>query len=287
MTDEERLLRHFHDLAGKAYAQDRPIFTGFLNEAEQSLLLTHADEFSYCGFALFGGTQGCQRQMACFAPAEDTAYPIACIKIEPKQQKFADLLTHRDFLGAVMHLGLERECVGDILVKDNLGMLFCTQSMAAYIAENIDSVRHTAVRCTVMDKPPEEMLFKLEEQLSRPPVSGPTPSSRACSVYRAKKPTRCFLPKKLPLTPGSLKTTAISSSRAMSFRFGVTANSFLTESFPFPKKEKATAGYGFTHSKQPFYRLRAAQTAASTTPSTTATPAATRAIVAHGAWLLT
>ena len=165
MTDEERLLRHFHDLAGKAYAQDQPIFTGFLNDAEQSLLLTHADEFSYCGFALFGGTQGCQRQMACFAPAEDTAYPIACIKIEPKQQKFADLLTHRDFLGAVMHLGLERECVGDILVKDNLGMLFCTQSMAAYIAENIDSVRHTAVRCTVMDKPPEEMLFKLEEQL--------------------------------------------------------------------------------------------------------------------------
>lgn len=287
MTDEERLLRHFHDLAGKAYAQDRPIFTGFLNEAEQSLLLTHADEFSYCGFALFGGTQGCQRQMACFAPAEDTAYPIACIKIEPKQQKFADLLTHRDFLGAVMHLGLERECVGDILVKDNLGMLFCTQSMAAYIAENIDSVRHTAVRCTVMDKPPEEMLFKLEEQLVQ------AASERADAVIARlfrlsrEEANALFFAKKLPLTPGSLKTTAISSSRAMSFRFGVTANSFLTESFPFPKKEKATAGYGFTHSKQPFYRLRAAQTAASTTPSTTATPAATRAIVAHGTWLLT
>ncbi len=165
MTDDERLLRHFHDLAGKAYAQSRPVFTGFLNEAEQSLLLMHADEFSYCGLEFFGGTQGCQRQMACFSPEETTVYPIACIKIEPKQQKFADRLTHRDFLGAVMHLGLERDCVGDILVKDNLGMLFCTQTMAAYIAENIDSVRHTAVRCTILDKPPEEMLFKLEEQL--------------------------------------------------------------------------------------------------------------------------
>lgn len=166
-NENDLLLRHFHDLAGRAYGESHCAFTGFLNTAEQELLLTHKDEFAYCGVTLYGGTEGCERQMAAFGtdslPGE--AFPIACVRIVPKQQKFADALTHRDFLGAVMHLGLDRECVGDIWIKDNMALLFCTAAMADYISRNIESVRHTAVRCDVTGEVPQEMQFTLQEQL--------------------------------------------------------------------------------------------------------------------------
>ena len=40
-------------------------------------------------------------------------------------KKFADELTHRDFLGTLMGLGIKRETIGDILTDDNCGYVFC------------------------------------------------------------------------------------------------------------------------------------------------------------------
>ena len=49
----------------------------------------------------------------------DEKFPIVCVCAKPLIQKFADELTHRDFLGALMNLGIKRELVGDIIVDDS------------------------------------------------------------------------------------------------------------------------------------------------------------------------
>ena len=41
-------------------------------------------------------------------------------------EKFADNFSHRDFLGAIMNLGIEREVVGDIAIKGKKAYIFCT-----------------------------------------------------------------------------------------------------------------------------------------------------------------
>ena len=41
-------------------------------------------------------------------------YPIRCIRISPLSKKFSETLTHRDYLGALIHLGIERSRLGDI-----------------------------------------------------------------------------------------------------------------------------------------------------------------------------
>ena len=46
-------------------------------------------------------------------------FPISCLCVRPAARKFADELTHRDFLGALMNLGIDRSVLGDIIVKDN------------------------------------------------------------------------------------------------------------------------------------------------------------------------
>ena len=44
-----------------------------------------------------------------------------------------------------MNLGIEREMLGDIFVNSNRAIIYCVESMAAYIIENLTRVKHTTV----------------------------------------------------------------------------------------------------------------------------------------------
>ena len=66
-------------------------------------------------------------------------------------EKFADTLSHRDFLGALMNLGIERDVLGDIKTGDKQAYLFCLESISEYIIDNLDKVKHTNVKCKIVD----------------------------------------------------------------------------------------------------------------------------------------
>lgn len=95
----------------------------------------------------------CERQMVKFGSEEmfgyDEEFPISCVVIEPLLKKFAEKLGHRDYLGAIMNLGIERSVIGDIFVKDTTAYVFCVDRIAQYIADNLDKIRHTNVKCTI------------------------------------------------------------------------------------------------------------------------------------------
>lgn len=129
---------------------------------EQSELLSLRLEVP---FKLYGGYDGAERCIAAFGyDCESAPFPITYIKIEPTAKKFADKLTHRDFLGSLMGLGLKREVLGDILIHDSTGYLMCLDSVAEYIAGNLDKVRHTSVKCTVVNELPGDVQSEPEEQ---------------------------------------------------------------------------------------------------------------------------
>lgn len=109
--------------------------------------------FSYVDYSLYGGAEMCERQMVKFGSEEmfgyDEEFPISCVVIEPLLKKFAEKLGHRDYLGAIMNLGIERSVIGDIFVKDTTAYVFCVDRIAQYIADNLDKIRHTNVKCTI------------------------------------------------------------------------------------------------------------------------------------------
>lgn len=116
-------------------------------------------------FRLYGGYDGAERCIAAFGyDCESALFPISYIKIEPSAKKFADKLTHRDFLGSLMGLGLKREVLGDIIIADNTGFLMCLDSVTEYIAGNLDKVRHTSVKCTVVNELPGDVQNEPAEQ---------------------------------------------------------------------------------------------------------------------------
>ncbi len=155
----QQLKKRFMELGEKSYQQNIYTFTGFLGMSEQEVFFRTAQAMKHVPFTMWGGSENCERQMVRFGSKEELGYeeefPIVCMEISPLLEKFADNLNHRDFLGALMNLGIERNTLGDILIKQKTGYLFCTERIAPYITENLDKIKHTNVKCRILEEVPE------------------------------------------------------------------------------------------------------------------------------------
>ena len=164
---EDRLLKkRFSELAARADSQGYWTQTAFLSPAEQALLLTLRLPFPP---VLDGGYLYAERRIAAFGSEAlfgvPYASPVVCLCMEPLSHRFADELTHRDFLGSLMGLGLEREVFGDILLQGNTGYVFCLDAMAPFIQENLTQVKRTSIRC--FPAMPPSQAFQLPEAKAR------------------------------------------------------------------------------------------------------------------------
>ncbi|MCI5495347.1 MAG: YlmH/Sll1252 family protein [Eubacterium sp.] len=157
------------DLAEVSFSQGRYTFTHFLSLAEQDEFYTIEPELRYAGITVSGGCDGTERQMIRFGNPEEfgyeEAFPISCIHCRPMAAKFAEKCNHRDVLGALMHLGIEREVVGDIWVMEKESYFFCLASMKDFICDNLTKIRHTNVVCEEMQEIPQAIkpVLKREE----------------------------------------------------------------------------------------------------------------------------
>lgn len=141
----------FLELAKRSYEQNTYTFTGFLGLTEQSLFWEIEKEVAFAGYTLEGGNSICDRKVVRFGKQEELGYeeefPIVCIKMTPLIKKFSDEFSHRDFLGAIMNLGIDRSTIGDIFIQENEGYVFCLSSISDYILESLDKVKHTNIKC--------------------------------------------------------------------------------------------------------------------------------------------
>ena len=165
---EELLQKRFVELAKKSYDSGIFLFTDFLGLSELSLFEEIKGEIRGIPYTLFGGADGCERVMIRFGDNEGLGYelpfPISTLKIEPVSQKFADKLTHRDFLGAILNLGIERSRLGDIIISDNVGYLFCTKGIAPFILSELTRIKHTDVKVDEIEEVPVDTLYRLQRR---------------------------------------------------------------------------------------------------------------------------
>ncbi len=165
-----QLKNRFLDLAEKAYSQNIFTFTSFLGLNEQDIFWQVESKLQYAGHAFWGGTENADRKMIRFGNEQELGYsmdfPIVCIYIKPVAVKFADALTHRDFLGALMNLGIDRSTLGDIKVGEKEAYLFCNEGIAEFICENLVMIKHTHVTCQktqhykeiLQEEPPKQVI---------------------------------------------------------------------------------------------------------------------------------
>ena len=96
----------------------------------------------YDNLLLFGGAPGCERKAAFFLPYYmdiESFEPDAYITAIKAVTKFA-MPGHRDFLGAILALGIRREFLGDILVSGDTAYFFCLPTVAKHILLSLDRI---------------------------------------------------------------------------------------------------------------------------------------------------
>mgnify|MGYP001623029862 FL=1 len=162
MNQDKELLnleKRFAELSRTAYQRDIITYSDFLNLNEQNILHMLPKDRLYTRVVYFGGYEMAERQMAAFIPdalylrygkneitPEETGYPFCAVKITPVNLRFAEKLTHRDYLGSVLNLGIDRSRTGDIIPDDRGAILFVHNDIADFLCSELTRVRHTTVR---------------------------------------------------------------------------------------------------------------------------------------------
>lgn len=169
MSDTELLKRRFVELSRKSFNAGIFTFTDFLGLAEQSAFNEIKKELRGVKYEAFGGAAGAERVIIRFGSEEELGYslpyPISIIKVAPLSPKYADRLTHRDFLGAILNLGIERDTLGDIVIIDNEGYVFALENIAPYIADGIVKIKRTDVSAKIVTELPEGELYRTERRM--------------------------------------------------------------------------------------------------------------------------
>lgn len=159
--DEKILISHILDLAERCEKAGVVMYSPFLNPREVSLATARCKG----NFIIksFGGYSDAERKIIAFCPDsdDDVYYPIVAVKITAKD---GSVFSHRDYLGAVLSLGIKREKIGDIVVENDCAIVFCDRTVAEFICLNLDKVASGGVVCAICELEDIKVERKFEEQ---------------------------------------------------------------------------------------------------------------------------
>ena len=180
MKDQDEFFKHrINDLKSMAFQRDIVTFTDFLDLHQLHMINDLRNDVPGVATETFGGYECAERQIAAFIPdalSYGWEYPLCCLKIVRGAEKDPRPLDHRDYLGAMMHLGVERSVLGDILLLEDGAYFFCVDTMADFFVQELVRVRHTPVRTQILPH---------TEQIPEPvrrPVQGTVSSVRLDAV---------------------------------------------------------------------------------------------------------
>lgn len=149
LDEEDRLaLSRLCDLAQRCQRTGAPMFSAFLSPRVQQLATARIrGDFT---ITPSGGYEGAERQMLRFSPPDawEQPFPICAVR---SQTGDGALLSHRDFLGAALGLGLTREAIGDIVVEGDCAVYFCTPPACKLLLQELKAAGRCPLHCTQVD----------------------------------------------------------------------------------------------------------------------------------------
>lgn len=185
------------DLCRRAETRYEPTFGDFLSPGEAATAKAFLARFRPDGIPLFfGGYVGSERTRLVVLPSYmETESPLDAESLRATYPEVASeavaavsvrgsgykKLTHRDYMGSVLALGLERSVIGDIVPMDDCSaILFCAPKIAAFIVQELKKIGSDAVRTALFEIPAD---FTVERQFQ--PVRDTVASARLDCIVAA------------------------------------------------------------------------------------------------------
>lgn len=157
--DIELLTARINDLKNSCQKTNSPKFIGFLSGEETAKAKAQLNQTN--NYLFFGGYDGAERVMLGLLP-EWCNQPVFPIKAVTFKFRECDKLSHRDFLGALMALGIARETIGDILVEQGRAVVFVVDSVLKFVLTQVEKIGRVGVAVTEgCDNPLPQMSKKL------------------------------------------------------------------------------------------------------------------------------
>ena len=151
-ADDKLLISKTEDLFKLCDKYASPRFSDFLDGAQLAVI---RDNVVFpCDFKVhfFGGFDDAEKQiMGVFPEWSDITlcdFPITCIKVEGG---FSRKLTHRDYLGTIMSLGITSQKLGDIVVCDDFAYVLLHSDVSEYVRDNLNKIGNQGVKVEIID----------------------------------------------------------------------------------------------------------------------------------------
>ena len=162
MTDQEvyaSLRAHLEDLEEKSGRWHTHTCSSFLNEEELAAMEKYFPQNDYIIYD--GGYDGARKKKIIFRyDAEDDFSDVVCLsaKIDQRFRKIG----HRDILGTLMHLQIDRHSFGDFWVEDDRIYLYTSIDMAEFLMTNLIRINQLSVSFTLLEEHPVQK-FQMKE----------------------------------------------------------------------------------------------------------------------------
>lgn len=144
-TDDSLLLSRADDAADAA-GRGAVRFLPFLDKREQAVVTRHfSDGLRDARLFFWGGYPDAERRMLGIFPdgiePDGSCFPITALQIVWKGAE----LTHRDFLGALLSLGIKRDKLGDLVIGQGTCAALLEDAVVSFVLSQLSRVGRTGV----------------------------------------------------------------------------------------------------------------------------------------------
>ncbi len=148
--EQQMVLRKVMDMLERVVKYYSIEYTDFLDPYQRKLCYSIINRFKDLSFFEEGGLENAEKKSIILYPAylsrNEIESPIHVLRVDGSF-KFRKV-THRDYLGAIMSLGIKREKIGDILIHENYGNIVTFKEIADCIKYNLNMINKESVSIT-------------------------------------------------------------------------------------------------------------------------------------------
>lgn len=151
-----------------------PKFTDFLYAAKANRILELLPEHKDTSFLTWGGFEGLERiRIGIFPFDNNTLSDFPIVPVQINFDKFSDKITHRDILGSILGLGIDRGKLGDILIFSQYAVVFLDSDISSFLVGNLKKIGKNKIAIT---SPDMDMFFIPIEKYKESNISIENPS---------------------------------------------------------------------------------------------------------------